>query len=143
MDGYAELQRQVRAAPRGTGTLSAVHDLVRAYAAFAVANPQLYRLMMGTGITARAQYAELTEAHDRTCAILIDAVALAQEAGEVEPGDPVTVAVTLWCLVHGLSTLAVDGRIDAGAVDAEIGRSLEILEHGLRPRPSHAERGRP
>ena len=45
--------------------------------------------MMGSGITERARYAELTCAQDDTCAILIDAVAEAQARGNLNGTDAV------------------------------------------------------
>lgn len=133
--GYSALQDHVRAAPRMAGTVEAIHDLVRAYAEFATDHPQLYRLMMGAGITDRDQYAELTEAHDETCAILIDAVAEAQQHGALIEQNPVSIAMTLWCVVHGLVTLVIDGRIPPDDVKAEVELSLTIVDQGLRHRP--------
>lgn len=134
LKGHRALQDHVRAAPRNPGTLEAIHALVHAYARFAMNHPQLYRLMMGTGITDRGQYTELTAAHNETCAILIDAVAETQRHGGIVERDPVAVALTLWCTVHGLATLVIDGRIAPRDVTAEVARTLAIMDDGLRPR---------
>lgn len=141
LNGYRALQRHVRAAPSEPATIEAIHTLVLAYAEFAMDHPQLYRLMMGTGIGDRSEYVELTEAHNTTCDILIDAVAEAQRRGAIiVEQDAGAVAMTLWCTVHGLATLVIDGRIAPDDVAAEVELSLRIVDHGLLPRTGENRR---
>jgi AcrR family transcriptional regulator len=60
-----------------------------------------------------------------------------QRSGLFRRGDPTTIALVLWSTTHGLASLLVPGRLDAGDEDdvrALVDRvHLGILE-GLRPR---------
>ncbi|KZB79397.1 TetR/AcrR family transcriptional regulator [Amycolatopsis regifaucium] len=114
LEGHAELQGCLRAC--GAGTVTA---LGHSYLGFAVENPALYRLMSGAGIGDRAAYPELAEAHRVTCAVLAERVG--------ERNDPGGFPVTLWCLLHGLATLVIDGHVESGSAVAEAERSLAFL----------------
>ncbi|WP_410662489.1 TetR/AcrR family transcriptional regulator [Amycolatopsis sp. lyj-84] len=117
LEGHTELQAALRGC--GAGTVTA---LGHSYLAFALENPALYRLMAGAGIGDRAAHPELAEAHRETCAVL---------AGRVgERSDPGGFAVTLWCLLHGLATLVIDGHVERGSAVAEAERSLALLSGG-------------
>ncbi|RSN23946.1 TetR family transcriptional regulator [Streptomyces sp. WAC 05977] len=114
LEGHAEVQGRLRDC--GAGTVTA---LGRSYLGFALEHPALYRLMAGAGIGDRAAYPELAEAHRATCALLADRVG--------ERNDPGGFAVTLWCLLHGLATLVIDGHVEREAAVAEVERSLGLL----------------
>ncbi|OXM50113.1 TetR family transcriptional regulator [Amycolatopsis thailandensis] len=114
LEGHAELRERLRG--RGTGTMTA---LGHSYLGFVLENPALYRLMAGAGIGDRTAYPELAEAHRETCALLADRVG--------ERNDPGGFAVTLWCLLHGLATLVIDGHVERDCAVAEVDRSLAFL----------------
>ncbi|MEU8418118.1 TetR/AcrR family transcriptional regulator [Amycolatopsis japonica] len=116
LEGHAELQECLQGC--GAGTVTA---LGHSYLGFALENPALYRLMAGAGIGDRAAYPELAEAHRETCALLADRVG--------ERNDPGGFAVTLWCLLHGLATLVIDGHVGRDSAVAEAERSLGLLVH--------------
>lgn len=72
-----------------------------AYVRFALARPALFRLMFsrklpGVGEAARAVYASLVEAL----------------RAQRDIADPERAAAAAWALVHGLSTLVLDGQLD-------------------------------
>ncbi|ANN16982.1 TetR family transcriptional regulator [Amycolatopsis orientalis] len=114
LEGHAELQGCLRGC--GAGTVTA---LGHSYLGFALENPALYRLMMGAGIGDRAGYPELAEAHRATRGVL------AERVGEC--ADPGGFASTLWCLLHGLATLVIDGHVEPGSAVTEVDRSLAFL----------------
>ncbi|MEU3623154.1 TetR family transcriptional regulator [Amycolatopsis coloradensis] len=114
LEGHAELHACLRGC--GAGTVTA---LGHTYLGFALENPALYRLMAGAGICDRGAHPELGEAHRETCAVLADRVR--------EQHDPGGFAVTLWCLLHGLATLVIDGHVARGSAIAETERSLAFL----------------
>jgi len=114
LEGHAELQGRLRGC--GPGTVTA---LGQSYLGFALENPALYRLMVGAGIGDRAAYPELGDAHRETCALLADRVG--------ERTDPDGFAITLWCLLHGLATLAIDGHVERDSAVEEAERSLALL----------------
>jgi len=120
LEGHAELQDALRGC--GTGTVTA---LGHSYLGFALDNPALYRLMAGAGIGDRAAHPELAEAHRETCAVLADRM-----GDRIDPGG---FATTLWCLLHGLATLVIDGHVARGSAIAEAERSLAFLAGGAVP----------
>lgn len=121
LEGHAELRDRLRDCDAATVTA-----LGHSYVGFALQNPALYRLMMSAGIGDRAAYPELAEAHRETCAVLADGIRGQRSAG----GDPGGFAVALWCLLHGLATLVIDGHVERGSAVAEAERSLAFLVGG-------------
>jgi AcrR family transcriptional regulator len=79
----------------------------RAYIAFGMTNPTYYQLMF----MRRADFlqAKLAERGKNTnvFAILGDPVAAAMAAGALQPGDPITISLALWSVVHGLVSLLI------------------------------------
>lgn len=118
LEGHAELQDALRGC--GAGTVTALGNT---YVGFALGNSALYRLMLGAGIGDRAAYPELAGAHRETCAVLADGV----RDQRLAANDPGGFAVTLWCLLHGLATLVIDGHVEPGSAVAEAERSLALL----------------
>ncbi len=118
LEGHTELQGRLRGCDAGTVTA-----LGHSYLGFALENRALYRLMVGAGIGDRTAHPELAEAHRATCSVLADGLRDQRLAGN----DPSGFAVTLWCLLHGLATLVIDGHIEPGSAVAEAERSLAFL----------------
>ncbi|WET82335.1 TetR-like C-terminal domain-containing protein [Amycolatopsis sp. QT-25] len=114
LEGHAESRGRLRGGGAGTVTV-----LGHSYLGFALENPALYRLMAGAGIGDRAAYPALAEAHRTTRAVLAERVG--------ERRHPGGIAVTLWCLLHGLATLVIDGHVERGTAVAEAERSLALL----------------
>jgi AcrR family transcriptional regulator len=76
-------------------------EMGEAYVSFALGHPALFRLMFsgalpGTGETARGVYRSLVEAL----------------SGQREIAQPERAAAAAWALVHGLSTLLLDGHLE-------------------------------
>jgi len=97
----------------------ALHAQGVAYVRFAREHPALFRLMFGPMPETSSD--ELTRASAATFDVLRSAVAAA--VGTTDFEDPrVTVgAAYAWSVVHGLSCLALDGRLEvAGDIDALI-----------------------
>lgn len=84
--GGADPQRQLRA-------------MGQAYVRFAVSNPAYFKVMFGPG----QPMGEIE--------MLINAVRRARAQGEA---DTEHVALAAWCMVHGIATLVVDGRMAPG-----------------------------
>ena len=87
-----------------------------AYVLFALANPALYKLMFGAGIADVARFEELSQSGAAAFARCGDALAAVQEEkGAGDSGQPDAAlrngAITLWSLVHGLASLAIDGQV--------------------------------
>jgi AcrR family transcriptional regulator len=99
----------------GGGALQRLSGMGLAYVRFAVANPELFRLLFRPELRGRTREAPPTQALERAGAaayqIFLDAVGAAVEEGSVQ-GSVEDVAVAALSGVHGLSTLLVDGPID-------------------------------
>jgi AcrR family transcriptional regulator len=82
------------------------------------------------GRTARAER-KIGEAAFR---VLLDAIAAAQSAGDLPPGDPIPLAWTAWSLVHGIARLAMGGNLPLSrrATLAFTCHATEAILTGLR-----------
>ncbi|KQO56593.1 MULTISPECIES: TetR/AcrR family transcriptional regulator [unclassified Methylobacterium] len=83
------------------------------YLRFALAEPAVFRLMMGKDL-AKPQYVDLKAAADEVFAIVHTALLA---AGVPEPA--VKEALVMWSMVHGIAVLLLDDRIEehGGVVD--------------------------
>ena len=109
------------------------------YVQFALAHPSYLRVMFGAEVPDKAVYPALKAAADRTFALLVQAIADAQTAGQVRLGNSEDLAVAAWSLVHGLAALLVDGKLKdyvRSAQEAErmAERVTETFMLGLSPR---------
>lgn len=102
-----------------TNPLSRLLAMRDAYVAFALDDPQSYRLMFEMGQDEAEEREEVAEQGARAFSYLLRAVEDASIAGMVE-GEPLTVAHNLWGQIHGLLTLHLAGKLN-------LGRSLEQL----------------
>ncbi len=118
-------------APRGGEGFSArLEGMAAAYVRFAATHPAHYQVMFGTAwdpVTAPR-----TAAAARSFSILEDTIRAGQASGVVRAGDSTDLARAVWCMVHGISTLASIGRL--GPDPAGAGFTLfcaDVLERGL------------
>jgi AcrR family transcriptional regulator len=104
------------------------------YVSFAVAHPAQFRLMFGRELAGRSEHPGLEAAAEETFARLLGAVREGQAAGLLRPGDPMDQAMAAWSMVHGLSSLLVDGRLAPRdePLEAFAFRALQYLFLGLR-----------
>lgn len=112
--GFRELVRTQRAtaAAETTGEKRII-ALGLDYIRFALAQPQLYRLMFGAGVTEWQAHPEVAEAKAES--FLPVSEALAQHLGYEGKADQATIettAISAWALVHGLSMLLIDRTLD-------------------------------
>jgi AcrR family transcriptional regulator len=80
-----------------------------AYLAFAIANPEKYKLMFGPSIQNRRNYANMVAAGDQSFNVLISQVERGIFEGTFIKGCPMVLANTLWTQVHGMASLIIDG----------------------------------
>jgi AcrR family transcriptional regulator len=79
-----------------------------AYADFAVAHPEQYRVMMMDDTYAYAFEATLDELESQPgMASTVQAITDGIDAGVLAPGDPRLIAVCLWATIHGVVSLAL------------------------------------
>jgi len=106
-------------------------ELCRAYNAFAIDHPDLYRVMF--------LEAPLDEADAAACAqtftTLTAAVARCVDVEALAPGDPEAIATELWACGHGVATLEITGlltREQAAGVATAL-RSKLLTAQGADP----------
>jgi AcrR family transcriptional regulator len=95
----------------------------QAYVKFAVARPSRFRLMYGPVIADRGRYPELEAAWLGASEAMRSAlVARSQSAS-----DAAVTSLKLWCMVHGLSQLILDGMLP--------GHDPEVLARAITSAP--------
>lgn len=110
-EGFNELADAIEQARRGgQDPVSAYLAVGHAYLAFAVANPQLYRLMFGIECN-KPGHPDLLDAEQRAFGVVLQAARDCSSAGLIGARTPEHVALAGWAVVHGLSTLHVDGAL--------------------------------
>jgi len=96
-----------------TDTLTKLYKMGKAYIAFAMKNPNLYRLIFGH---------ELKDQREENCDInneedaagfhtLVNIVIEGQKEGIIREDDAFMQATVIWSMMHGLSNLLIDGHI--------------------------------
>ena len=105
------------------------------YVGFAIAHPAQLTLMF-SDLLKGSTSETLTEAASYTFTLLTQAVANAQAAEVIKPGNSDQIARTVWAMEHGLAMLMKEGFFDDEVVEIRnrtITESLEHLLDGLAP----------
>lgn len=122
---------------RADDPLAALRRLKRGYLAFAVDEPDAYRIMFELRQPAdHDRWPELERESRRAFGCLVRAVDRAIAAGALA-GDPLTIAHLLWASTHGLVSLHLAGRLTAGRTLAQlaaIDHELAGFRRAARPR---------
>jgi AcrR family transcriptional regulator len=79
----------------------------KAYVRFALARPGRFRVMYGPAIADRSKHPELQEVLKKIQHGFGERVAERKDPGE----EPSVTTLRLWCMVHGLSQLLLDGML--------------------------------
>jgi AcrR family transcriptional regulator len=94
----------------GASSQARLDALGLTYISFALTNPALYRLMFGADLASRARFPGLVAAGNAAFAHCVEA--MREHTSETEKERSVTrKAKAYWALVHGISSLAIDGLI--------------------------------
>ncbi|MEM9763456.1 MAG: TetR-like C-terminal domain-containing protein [Pseudomonadota bacterium] len=119
--GFERLALELDAATCGSGDLAA---LAEAYMCFAKENLGLYRLMFATG-TRLEDDEQLRHVSRAAYDMLQEAIKVAfPAAAEVEQKER---SLAAWGIVHGLASLAAEGRISTDTLDDRSPRNLARL----------------
>lgn len=111
-------------------TLTRLVNTGIAYVEFAVSNPVHYRIMFGNEILENKRTPELIKAAETSFNEVLYAVTECQDERIIKSINPYIIANTLWSMTHGISTLLIDGQIQA--VNAFKGLPA-LLEPGIDP----------
>jgi AcrR family transcriptional regulator len=156
-DGFRRLHARlvaVATAPPAPGSTerAGLQRLAVEYLRFALEHPAEYRIMFGGELAAwrgagaasggapeaspNASADSFAEARGRVFALLRGGIARLQAVGLVRGGDPATMALSAWALVHGVAMLALDGQVArAGAASPEelALAATELMMFGMAP----------
>lgn len=119
-EGFEALGQEMAAAFATTAPADRLRALGLGYVRFAVRNPAYFKVMFGPG------------QGEKQLDVLIETVRQAGAHGDREAGH---VALAAWCMVHGIATLAVDGRLSPTDVDLAPGDVDGMVDALLNARP--------
>jgi AcrR family transcriptional regulator len=138
-EGFRMLRKKLVAAwEEGGRGPAAFHAMGVAYIRFAVANAPHYRVMFGSFVDPDDREPELAGEARGAFQALVDALAALQHDGFVRGDDTVLMARFVWSVVHGVATLAIDGRLrEPGGIDALARYALERLRTGIDADADH------
>ncbi len=114
-EGYRKLTRELN----NTNTCLSDDSVTRlmnvgiAYVEFAVSNPVHYQMMFGNEIREDNRTPELVKAGEKAFNELLSAVKVCQDERRIKQLNPFIIANTLWSMVHGISSLLIDGQVQA------------------------------
>jgi len=111
--------------------IEGLRQLGRAYARFAIDNPNQYRFMFMSPMKPDHS-PEPTDPGHLSYGVLRSAVTKAIEAGALRPADPDTVAQVLWSSIHGAVALLITMRPDCWPRPPAANLIEETIEAGLR-----------
>ena len=103
----------------------------RNYRRFALAHPQHYVAMFGTGFAAAGPSAELAEHAEAAFTALVEHVRAAMGAGVLREADPVETAQLIWSAVHGAVSLELGCAVQTADPAATYESLLHMLVAGL------------
>lgn len=131
--------------------LERFHAMGKAYIDFALAHPHLYRLLFGPSMSAQREEVCVDEREDLHKLLhgdssdevmhngqdngfhqLVSLIILAQEENLFKKEDPVLIATSIWSLLHGLASLAIDGHLSVvDKIEQMYEVSYKMLLQGL------------
>lgn len=107
--GFRRLQASMlERVQSGTGR-EGFKGIALAYVEFALANPAQYRIMFGPELATADDLPSLREASRGVLGFVAEGIRQLQSAGLIAAGDPWSIAVALWAMLHGLVLLWLDG----------------------------------
>ena len=133
-EGFRTLRQALADAWEGNGRGRIAFEAVgKAYVQFAVANPSYYRVMFGGFIESAAKDDQFVAEAKAAFRVLVDALVVQQNAGDIRQDDPVVMARFVWALFHGTAMLFIDGQLpDSAQQEALVHYTLERLYASIR-----------
>jgi AcrR family transcriptional regulator len=100
---------------------------------FAHGHPAEYRVMFGEEILTDDDYADLRASSRAVFDLLSGGIAALQQRGIIRKGDPDTIAIGAWAMMHGLVMLSLDRQatVVAKPLDELVDAVTDLLMHGM------------
>ena len=142
-DGFRSLGEQLAAAKAGAtvGVKIQLAAVGHAYIAFALAQPDSFRLMFSHIITHRETHLALCALAKACFQLLQGLIEAGQASGEFVTEESVELTKSVWSMIHGLANLLVEGQFHGDEQDAQektIRLHLERMLAALLPNPMDA-----
>lgn len=112
-EGYRKLyERVAQAAARYAGDpLRQFVESSWAYVAFALEEPAHFKITLSGVVEKEKDYPAFVEIAQKNYRSLLEIVTICQAAGILDPGPPDLMAVSVWGLIHGFTTLILEGQL--------------------------------
>jgi AcrR family transcriptional regulator len=135
-DGFRRLGQGMMAHAQAGQSREGFKGFAIAYVDFAMANPAQYRLMFGGEIANHADLPSLQETSRGVLGFVAEGIRRLQAAGLVREGDPWSMAVGLWSMLHGLVMIHLDGISEGVAppLPVLLDDAMRIMMFGMAPR---------
>ena len=100
-----------------------ISEVGKSYVRFALAHPHILRLMFGPDISCKGDYPDLQVAAGEAFGVIQTLVTEQLSDSDATDTNPMMATLGAWSLVHGISTLLLDGhlkqKLESGEVNVE------------------------
>lgn len=112
MDGFEMLRQEtVAATADDPDPMHRLRAAGKAYVRFATSHPAHFRVMFRPELADPHEFTDLEQKSHPTFENLVQAVVDCQKAGAIPEGDTQGYVLLCWSVVHGLSSLVIDGPL--------------------------------
>lgn len=121
-----------RTSPSNPG--AALRQLAVQYVRFAHGHPAEYRVMFGEELAPGSENPELRASSRAVFDLLSGGIAALQERGVIRKGDPDTIAIGAWAMMHGLVMLSLDRHttVAGRSLDDLVTAVTDLLMNGMK-----------
>ena len=134
-EGFSELKAQLAAvADQATDPLGRLKEQATAYARFAVERPGHYQMMFLSEQPAETVDGNAPSAFQELVDTMVESITEAQSAGLIKSEPPLEIALSMWSLVHGLSTLVASKRLEqlnTSILETMVSKVMDNLLYGV------------
>jgi AcrR family transcriptional regulator len=137
-EGFRRLQKAMLARVGEKGGREGLKGVALGYVDFAMSNPTLYRVMFGPELADTEDLPSLRDTSRGVLGFVATGIQQLQTTGLIGPGDPMSMAVATWAMLHGLVMLSLDGTSKGVAppMDVLIEDATRIMMFGMAGRDS-------
>jgi AcrR family transcriptional regulator len=128
-EGYRKLYERVAqaAARHADDPLRQFAESSWAYVAFALDEPAHFKITLSGVVEKERDYPAFVEIAQKNYASLLEIVTTSQAAGILDPGPPDLMAVSVWGLIHGFTTLILEGQLSHALLERYSIREMFIF----------------
>lgn len=111
IEGYRELTSfMLDAAKQQSNPLDRLKHAGLAYITFALRRPEHFTVMFEAPLS-KQKNPEAAEAAKQSFSTLVGFIEACQQGNQLPSGDPLSLALLAWTMVHGIAKLAITGRL--------------------------------